>query len=414
MKLTVLTTRLFGAPGSGGEVCTARLLQGLAQAGHELVLVGRGDARAASRWADEVVSVGNVEPPIDEQGTLRRSRAVLGALAAGMPITAHRQGGRAAAALAAPWLSGADAVIVDHLQVWPWLGEARKRPLMLVQHNVESDNYFRRSRAANRGYQGNPRTNRLIRCVMLREARGLQTLELQALHRAAVVACLSDGDARRMAGLALRASLPATARLEVLPGYPLVARTARPARARPGGLPSVGLLGTWTWAPNREGLLWLLSRVWPRLQGRAHLVLAGSGLDGLDLPPGTQVLGRVGDVQTFLDAVDLIAVPSVTGSGVLEKAIEAVASGLPVVATPHALRGLGEDLPPHVHRATDAEGFAAACLLASAPQAHPGAHAPDAARWAASRQRLYTEALDRCLRALATAPQPVPRAAADR
>jgi glycosyltransferase involved in cell wall biosynthesis len=412
MKLTVLTTRLFGSPGSGGEVCTARLLQGLAQAGHELVLVGRGDARAASCWADEVVSVGNVEPPIDEQGTLRRSRAVLGALAAGMPITVHRQGGRAAAALAAPWLSGADAVIVDHLQVWPWLGEHWRRPLMLVQHNVESDNYLRRSCAASRGYQGNPHTHRLMRCVMWREARGLQALELQALHRAAVVACLSESDAQRMAGLALHAGRPASALLEVLPGYPLVTRTARPAGARPGGLPAVGLVGTWTWAPNREGLLWLLSRVWPRLQGHARLVLAGNGLDGLDLPVGTQVLGRVDDVQTFLDAVDLIAVPSLTGSGVQEKAIEAVASGLPVVATPHALRGLGDELPPHVHCASDAEGFAAACRLASAPQAHPGVHAPAAARWTSLRQRLYAEALDRCLRALAAAAQSAPRAAA--
>ena len=412
MKLTVLTTRLFGEPGSGGEICTARLLQGLARAGHELVLVGRGNARAASGWAGEVVSLGDIEPPIDEQSLLRRSRAVLGALAAGMPVTAYRQGGRAAAARAAPWLSGADAVIVDHLQAWPWLGEVRPRSLMLVQHNVESDNYLRRSRAANRGYQGNPRTHWLVRCVMLREARALKALELQALHRATVLACLSGEDARRMAGLALRAGRPASALLEVLPGYPLVARSVRAARPRPDGLPAVGLLGTWTWAPNREGLQWLLSRVWPRLQGRARLVLAGSGLDGLDLPPGTQVMGRVGEVQTFLDAVDLIAVPSLTGSGVQEKAIEAVASGLPVVATPHALRGLGDDLPPHVHRATDAAGFAAACLHASEPPSHPDAHAPGLARWTALRQQHYADALDRCLRALATAPQPLLRAAA--
>lgn len=403
MKLVVLTTRLFDQPTSGGEICTARLLLGLRQAGHHVVLVGRGDADAARRWAQACVSIGPIERPIDEQGTARRAGAVLGALLAGLPVTVHRQGGRAAVAAVAPWLAQADAVVVDHLQTWPWLGGRAAPPRMLVQHNVESDNYRRRSRATRRGYQGQPRGHRLLQWVMSREAHGLQALELQALQQAAVVACLSDGDAERMAELSQRAGWAPRASLEVLPGYPLALGPVRDRPARPGGLPTIGLIGTWTWAPNREGLLWLLGRVWPLLQGHARLVLAGNGLEGLSLPPDTRTLGRVADVRQFFDEVDLVAVPSLNGSGVQEKAIEAVASGLPVVATPHALRGLGDALPPQVLRASEPEAFAAACLRALQAVGPDSARTQAVDRWAGLRRQRYDEALGRCLAALARA-----------
>ena len=52
MKLTVLTTRLFGEPGSGGEICTARLLQGL-----EMLIKEFGYHIAYKRWNDTFTAV---------------------------------------------------------------------------------------------------------------------------------------------------------------------------------------------------------------------------------------------------------------------------------------------------------------------------------------------------------------------
>jgi hypothetical protein len=397
MKLLVLTTRLFGAPRSGGEICTARLLDGLRQAGHDVVLVGRGDATAAAPWAQRVVSLGDVEPPFDEQGASRRLRAVAGALVSREPITVYRQGSRQAAPMVARLLGGCDAVIVDHLQAWPWLGAGAQRPVMLVNHNVESDNYLRRGRAANRGYQGNTSTLHLTRFLMRREADLLRAMEFDALEKAAVVACLSERDAARLQELAERAGRTPTARLAVLLGYPLA--PPRPAKTPPpSGLPAIGMIGTWTWAPNREGLRWLLDRVWPALEGRARLVLAGGGLEGLELPTGTWVLGRVADIGEFYDAVDAVAIVALTGSGVQEKAIEAIGTGLPVVATSHALRGLTQKLPAQVQIEDDPQRFAAACAragLAATQGAGEGAGA-----WAAARRADYARALSACLSSL--------------
>ena len=407
MKLLVLTTRLFEQPRSGGEICTARLLDGLRQAGHELVLAGRGDAAAAAGWAREVHSLGEVELPFDEQPLPRRLRAVAGALLARESITIHRQGGRRMASRVTPLLEGCDAVVVDHLQAWPWLGGQPDRPVMLVNHNVESDNYMRHSRAANRGCQGNPSTRPATRFLMRREAHRLRALEFEALEGAQAVACLSEGDAERLRALAGLARRQVGARLFVLPGYPMA--PPLPPRVRAAGdrsgpgpdeRPAIGLIGTWTWAPNRQGLRWLLDRVWPGVGERARLVLAGGGLEGLRLPPGTEVLGRVADARQFYDAVDVIAVPSLTGSGVQEKAIEAIGTGLPVVATSHALRGLLQALPGRVHRADDAAAFAQALLAAPRVQA-AGDEAHD---WTAGRREAYAQALAEGVRALGREP----------
>lgn len=405
MKLLVLTTRLFQAPSSGGEVCTARLLQMLRQTGHDITLMGRGDARDAAGWATRVVSLGPVEPAFDELSPRARFFAVAGALLRRAAITVHRQGGRSVHDAVAARLPDHDAVIVDHLQVWPWLGARFDLPVMLVQHNVESDNYRRRSRAANRGYQGNARARPLVRAVMYRESRLLLGLEREALLKARVVACLAEADAARLQDLGVRSGAAPTARLEVLPGF--AQRRLHVLDGRVGtGLPRVGLIGTWTWAPNREGLDWFLKQVWPSLEGQVQLVLAGSGLDGVTLPPGTLAMGRVPDVMDFVSAVDLIAVPCLSGSGVQEKAIEAVATGLPVVATRHALRGLGDDLPSTVRAVADAGSFAAACLyaLSSSLTADRQATRDQVERWSEQRLWQYRQALSRCLADLALEP----------
>jgi polysaccharide biosynthesis protein PslH len=122
------------------------------------------------------------------------------------------------------------------------------------------------------------------------------------------------------------------------------------------------------------------------------------------LPPGTaakvRLLGRVRHASELYAAADVVAVPSVLGSGVQEKAIEAIASGRPVVASGHALRGLGPGLPPQVHAADDAAAFARLCAsVPAAPSGRAGEVAQAAlAEWAAARRRRYDLALRQALR----------------
>lgn len=392
MRIAFLTSRLFDAPRSGGEIASARLIAALRAAGHELVCLGHADHRLRDESA---IVLGRQQRPFDELGRGAQLAAVGAALLQGHACTVQRTlagGMQRRAALALDALRGErlDMIVVDHLKTFALLrGQRTLPPLLLAMHNVESDGYLRRARRVTTGGAAGA----VFRYVLRREAQCLRALELQALQASAAVACLSADDARR-----LREILRGAARqpaIEVLPGFPLAIEPVRPAPARSDGLRRIGLIGTWTWGPNRDALRWVLNEVLPQLPTHGRLVLAGTGLEGWTLPPRVRSLGRVAEARELYDAVDVVAVPSLHGTGVQEKAIEATASGRPVVATPHALRGLGPALPLHVHAAEGAAHFAGLC--ATVPLAFDTRAAIEA--WAAARCQRYAAALARCLQA---------------
>jgi hypothetical protein len=104
------------------------------------------------------------------------------------------------------------------------------------------------------------------------------------------------------------------------------------------------------------------------------------------------------------------------GSGVQEKAIEAIGSGHTVVATTHAVRGLAPGLPGHVHVADDAGMFARLC--AEVPTAPAAIRRDELLQWCEPRRAAYRAALERCIAAAVhrrepgqAAPQDLGRAA---
>jgi len=399
VNIGFVTTRLFGAPRNGGEICSARLLDELLNDGHRVQLIGRGPLPDAARPGVQAQSIGPAVPPFDTLPRAKQAAALLAAVATAQASTVQRlaAGGASAGArraLAAAHLQGSDLLVLDHLQTWRWVQALRPRPAatLVMMHNLESDGYAEQARAAKAAGQ------RLRAFVLQREACLLRRLELHMLQHASAVACLSEADA---AALRTRAqACGARPVVEVLPGFPLAVDVRRQPAVNPSSPPGprrIGLLGTWTWAPNRAGLGWLLEEVLPRLPRQCELVLAGTGLEEVALPDRARWLGRVADTRSFYGQVDVVAVPSFSGSGVQEKAIEAVGAARAVVATSHALRGLMPGLPPHVHVADEAAGFARLCAQA-APTAEP-AHAAAVERWAAQRRQLYRQALQRCLAA---------------
>lgn len=394
MDIAVLTTQLFDQPGNGGERCTERLLHALLDAGHRVHVAGRGSVPAARPARLHMQTLGPASQAFDNMSWLARTAALAGAWARGQASTVHRLGADGTATQARRWLkstaAGMDTLVVDHLQVHDWVRRcgARLPTPLLLMHNLESDGYAEQARHAAQAGQ------RARSFVLAREARLLRALELQALRGARAVACLSECDAVRLRELARQAR--ANVGVVVLPGYAQPALAGPPLPARPAGAQRrIGMLGTWTWGPNREGLLWLLQHVWPRLRSDCELVLAGSLPPALTLPRGVQALGRVDDVGAFYAQVDVVAIPSHSGSGVQEKAIEAVARAPLIVATRHALRGLAPGLPAHVHTADDPDTFALLCAQAVAPPFEQ--HHAQTQAWATQRRQAYGSALAQCL-----------------
>jgi glycosyltransferase involved in cell wall biosynthesis len=105
-----------------------------------------------------------------------------------------------------------------------------------------------------------------------------------------------------------------------------------------------------------------MPRVWSERPG-AVLRLVGRGLD--DPAPGeprVQAAGFVDDLGAEYAAASCAVVPLLEGGGTPFKFLEALAHGLPVVATPRAAAGLAVRDGEHYLEGEDAQTFAGAII----------------------------------------------------
>jgi sugar transferase (PEP-CTERM/EpsH1 system associated) len=124
----------------------------------------------------------------------------------------------------------------------------------------------------------------------------------------------------------------------------------------PPGVVFVGAMDYW---PNVAGVTWFTKQVWPKL--RAHypdltFTIVGRRptpvVQRLAAVPGVSVTGDVPDVRPFLDAATVSVAPLQLGRGLQNKVLEALANGVPTVATPTALAGLTAMVGRDVFKAT--------------------------------------------------------------
>jgi glycosyltransferase involved in cell wall biosynthesis len=127
------------------------------------------------------------------------------------------------------------------------------------------------------------------------------------------------------------------------------------------------MVADFTYDPNREGLDFLRSEVLPLAWETApdlRLLVAGRGLDGAGTDERVSVLGFVDSLPPLYASAACAVVPLLTGGGSPLKFVEALAYGLPVVATPRAAAGLDVQAGEHYLEGADAPGFARALLTA--------------------------------------------------
>lgn len=150
----------------------------------------------------------------------------------------------------------------------------------------------------------------------------------------------------------------------------LVVPTHYPVPARvPGFAERRGLLfvGGFRHAPNRAAALWLVTEILPLV--RAELGAVPLWLVGEEPPEELVALagraacpGAVDDLGPWLERARVAVAPLRWGAGLKGKVHQSLASGLPCVATPVAVEGLGARPGREVLVADDAAGLAAAVV----------------------------------------------------
>ena len=125
---------------------------------------------------------------------------------------------------------------------------------------------------------------------------------------------------------------------------------------------------------NVESALWFLREVAPRAPEISVRIYGSvdAGVRAADSALYEKYrdwfAGRVDRIDWIYERARLALLPTTSGTGLSIKSVEAMASGLPLIATTHAFRGMNLDAASldNVTFADDAEGFAAAMRRAAA------------------------------------------------
>lgn len=349
-RLVFITNQLPYPPQSGGVIKSWRFIRHLAQS-FDVTLIAplKGEDKKhldAFKQALPLAAIHTV--PVERP---RTAMNFLKSLLASPTLNVYRNTDSALMKASATAIKNADLVLVDHLEVFPYVPENIQVPVVLHQHNAEYV-MWERSRTVAK--------NVAERAVLEIEARRVKRFEVKACNRAdMVMAAPNDQEELAKAGVS-PGKFHTTYHLGDDSGL------EAPALQFDEAKDNLLYVGTLSWPANADGLLWFLSEVWPLLKKKhpaLTLDIIGRGADeGLQQAvarsEGTVLRGFVDDLEPYYRKSKVFIAPLRFGSGTKVKVITALYRGLPCATTTIGVEGL--DLLPdkEIMLADDSQGTA--------------------------------------------------------
>lgn len=333
-----------GKPTTGYEIANKAIIDGLRRAGVRVTVIGFVWPGSSALDPDNTIVLGEVDVRNDTASFAQKLRWLAKAVRTGLTVSSvklriiTKQKLRAAIASAGPF----DAYVLNGVALAGAFEDCfADKPQIFIAHNVEHRSARENADAAKSPAQ---------RFLFSRESRLLAGLEKRLCDKASFVFTLAgeDIEALHLEGKGRAAALPLVTEADT---------TKMPGRKIERDL---GLIGTWTWQPNRIGLEWFLREVAPHLDKDIGITVAGSTPADLKAAwPKVNFAGRVPDATDFVRSCAVIPLISRAGTGVQLKTIETFELGLPSVATALSVRGIA-DVPDNCVVADNPVGFAKA------------------------------------------------------
>ncbi|NTU83114.1 MAG: glycosyltransferase [Chloroflexales bacterium] len=358
MNILLLTNGVPYPPDSGPRVKTYQLIRYLAER-HRVTLVSLAYDQAEGEQAAALVPFCAAVYTVLLEPSLRRTlRAIIGAIFGRTPYTVGRHASRALHDLLARLVAEAaaagepfDLVHADQIVMAPY-AEPLPLPRLLDAHNAVWT--IRARQARQRGWP--------IRWAYRFEASRLWRYESHICDTFEAITTVTEED--REALLATGAAHDLTVIPIGIDGEALAPVGRAPAPR------AVLSLATPSWPPNAEGIAWFTREVYPlvrRAVPNSHFFICGAQptpeLRALaDGDPAIEVTGVV-NPRPYLEQAAVMIAPLRSRGGMRVMLSEALASGVPVVATSLACADLDLTAGEHVLVADTPSAFADAVAL---------------------------------------------------
>lgn len=349
---------------SGGKLRQYHLLRCLAARGHRITLLVQSKVPLDRQMREQL------EPLLDrlivtERRPLKSATTMLAGLVSPVPLLASVNGHAPGFSrvfeglLREPW----DVVQIEHSYMYePCRGPLRrhKRDFVLSEHNVEST-------LAEVTYSRLPAPLRPLASL---DRGRYRRWEQHVLGQARKVVALTGDDARVFAPYSRQ---PVAVVVNGTDTGAFAAVTPEPTARR------VLFVGNFEYAPNIDAVEWMLDRIMPALWQQApdvRLCLCGHALPQQWAArwndPRIEWRGFVPELQTVQAQSSVFLAALRDGGGSKLKVLEAMAAGLPLVATPQAVSGLAVERGVHYAGGADAASLVTALqqLLDDPAQAH--------------------------------------------
>lgn len=382
MKVLVVTTVLPARKLHGSEVASQNIIEALQHNGCEVTVLGYGrkeDGELHIAPHEVLVSERSVET---KQAKLKAFGWFAFSLLKRLPYSSAKYISSDYIKRVQSLLSteSYDAIVIDHAQIG-WLLDVIKHPkIALIAHNLEHEIYrqhYERSQ------------NRLAKWVYQREAKLVKRLEARVASAAQEVWTLTQHDTNYFAQFtqARTLSLPSSfANIQAEP-IPKVF--------------DIGIIGSWSWKPNEEGLRWFLETVYPLLPPSLNVHVAGRGADWItESYPKIHYRGFVEDSKAFMMQARVMAIPTLSGGGIQIKTLDAIASGSQIVGTSTALRGIAN--PPRTVAIADQPQQFAQQLATAVSLDYSIADLAESQQWYRDRQARFLHEVKQGMQALVT------------